>query len=888
MKRLLILCVACLVVCLQAVAADICGQVFRNGGTDPGYDAMERQRFVYYMTTEDIAGEHWATILVSAYPNTDTQINEQIGGFYLRVLTTTTNNTNPYDGRAGEWGFAREASTTQYYDQAPRSLQIDGANIADWDTYVKTEYINVNYTGYAQPVKAIRISFKYRGTLGGFRFTYHGISKNCDNANLRKDTYEINFNNGSGNNNFPVLSLDGSCRAMIKAANPVLSIDGQTFNSNPAGNLSYQAINTTQTVAGDCGTLLAATNFSANKTATHLTADEVEWYDKTGTVSMQVYYPSNYSNGNWMNNSKGYAIVSDPKVLDGKLDSRSDGVNRLIFNLPSYYNDNADPLVKFNIDGVKKGTQITLMVDWESVSSDCWLCNCNTCDPKVQENSNIRGYSTLGDKNIDNFNRNGGKGTLTITGTVQNGTFYWTPSAKQTKDCDAIAFSNLRIFACPDKYIAKSIEANADCEGTVVTLTAKGIGSGTTGFTWYESINGGAYTPMAGKTANAIDVTLDLRLHSYYAKKGTEQTDPIDLQGIVCCENTGSTFTTLWKEDFGTVAAGTCKDFPASATGSSQSRMVGHTYAYDGQCCLDGYYRVVSNSRDAAFESPSGSAWPCTGWNTTLTGDHTGNANGAYLVINTGTTSGGGEINDEVMEVDVKGPFCANSWYNFSLWATQISKDTELPCTIVIKIYELNALGGTRGNLLGSVTTGKMSAFEMSRWVNYALSVQTTASVPALRIEIWNKGEVGNGNDLVLDDLQFTTCSPVVDLVLGDNQTELNVTCGDNVNLKSRFSGDPDTYYPSGAWYLWQSSTNQTTWTNMGDAAQNRGTQGVKATSKTGLYYRLIVANSAAAATKAAAGQALDECDSYAITNSVKLICTGGCDPINPPVLVKP
>lgn len=128
-KALAVWVVLC--VSVASVASDICGQVFRNGGTSPGFDAMERQRFVYYMTTEDIAGEHWATILVSAYPNTDPQIENQIGGFYLRVLTTTTNNTNPVDGRAGEWGFAREASTTQYYDQAPKSFQIDGGSLAN-------------------------------------------------------------------------------------------------------------------------------------------------------------------------------------------------------------------------------------------------------------------------------------------------------------------------------------------------------------------------------------------------------------------------------------------------------------------------------------------------------------------------------------------------------------------------------------------------------------------------------------------------------------------------------------------------------------------------------------------------------------------------------------
>ena len=76
---------------------------------------------------------------------------------------------------------------------------------------------------------------------------------------------------------------------MINAATPHRTIEGESFNAATPSNLSYNPINTADNVGGVCGSLLAATTFSsATATGTHFTADQVEWYDKTSSVEMNV------------------------------------------------------------------------------------------------------------------------------------------------------------------------------------------------------------------------------------------------------------------------------------------------------------------------------------------------------------------------------------------------------------------------------------------------------------------------------------------------------------------------------------------------------------------------------------------------------------------------
>ena len=895
----------------SASAEDLLGRVFNAGGANPGYTNMALQRFVFSMTTEDNgAGEHWATFILTPYPGADASL----AGFMFQAYKDPT-NSHPVAGRNANWGFATMPTLEdltadpvverKLYDEAP--VKNNTAGTASIDEYATLEYLDVTYEGWDTPVPGVRVRFRYNNQLDHFTVQYKYVYNDCATGVEKIGNYQIYFDNTTGNNRFPYLELDGSLAAELNAANPVLSLEGRTFDAdaespmqvNPIdlsarNDLTYTTshripdpedpegiamITVTETHENPCGILLAATNFSP-KTAgeTHVTLNNVAWYDITDNLQVSTPLEEIYRNGAFMDQDYGYAIVSNPKTLDGRLQARTDGENRMIVKAhPLYATD--EPILTLSTSGLRKGSKVYVEVDWEYESPDCWQCACATCEPRVQENSAIRVLYNGGSAGEANsVNRNARQGTISFTRDCTDGTIQITPVLRTTKDCDAIAIKGIRVYGCPEPYLDKNIWSNSDCEGTDVTLTVKALGTTSDTYTWYERTGNGGYQLLPGETGHQLTVTLDLQPHTYYAELNGVQTKPLELQGIVCCETTDEAARVLWSQDFGTVPPGTMVRYTDN-TAQSVAKVTNHYFAGPGVCCNDGAYRIVSNSWDASHADPADPATKCTGWNSGYTGDHTGNPNGGYLVINTGSTMGEGELTSQMLQIDVVGNFCANSWYNFSMWATQITNRTNLPCTIVLEIWELiGGLEGTDGNLLGYITTGEMTVFEMERWVNYSLSVNTTQSVDGLRIKIWNRGEYGNGNDLVLDDLQFTTCSPAVQLQTANNTDEITVDCNRRTTLHCAYNGHESSFFPDGGYYLWQTSDDGIHWTSMGEPEKGRLEYEVTANSTSGTLYRVIVAASAEIALTIASDNSYGECGIYTITNTATVYCEGSCD----------
>ncbi|MBQ8055793.1 MAG: hypothetical protein IJ270_03130, partial [Paludibacteraceae bacterium] len=427
---------------------------------------------------------------------------------------------------------------------------------------------------------------------------------------------------------------------------------------------------------------------------------------------------------------------------------------------------------------------------------------------------------------------------------------------RRSQSCQAIAISNFSVYGCIDKHVNKSIEYNTTCEGTPVTLKAFGYSLNTTGYTWQvcDPSVSPAYSTLP-QTTNEIVITPTLGLKKYRVTYGGETSESVDIQGIVCCNVEGDTYTTLWSDDFGTVTPGTRQDY---------ANVVDHTFADVGTRLADGTFCVVSNSSDA-------------NWDTGMVGDktdHTGNTNGGFLVINVGEPATSGvEFEQLILQKDVTGVnFCANVWYNFSMWASQLAQKGANPSAFILRIYELN--GAVEGALLGETNTGYMDVFAMEKWVNYTISV-SPGNVTGLRIKIYNLGKSGDGNDLAIDDLQFTSCSPQVKLYADyDNKSDsIEVKCGQSMDLISDFNGNVNRYFSSSPYYLWQKSTDQVAWTNVGTATQGKATLTINPSNETGEFYRVIIAATQATADKIASGTSTGECDIYTITNSAFVKC---------------
>ena len=909
MKKVTFILLVLLLFVGSSTAADIMGGVYRAGGDNPGYTNMALQRFVFSMTTEDDGeGNHWATFIMTPYPGSDASL----AGFYFQAYKDIT-NSHPIAGRNANWGFATLPTLEdpdadppverQLYDEAP--IRNNTAGSASIDEFATIEYLDVNYQGWDTPVAGVRVRFRYTNQLDHFTVQYKYLYNDCATGVEKLNNYQIYFDNSTAANHHPLLDLDGSYSAEINATNPTLTLSGRTFDADAEApmsvvpidpssrddltyNVSHREpdpndpelmITVTETVSNPCGTLLVATNFSPkNPGDTHISLSDVAWYDITDNLQVSTSLNDIYSHYGFMDQTYGYAIVSNPKTLDGRLEARSDGANRMVVKARPLYGEN-DTILTVRTNGVTKGSKVYVEVDWEYDSPDCWQCACNTCEPRVQESSAIRVlYNGATGGEANGVNRNARQGTISFTRDCNDGIVDISPALRITKDCDAIAIKAIRVYGCPEPYLDKNILSNSACEGSAVTLTVKSLGTASDSYVWYERVGNGEYQMIPGESGHELTVTLDLSPHTYYAELDGVQTKPMELQGIVCCDTNEESARVLWSQDFGTVPPGTVQRYTDN-TSRSLAKVTNHYFANIGTCCNDGAYRIVSNSWDASHADPADATTKCTGWNSNYTGDHTGNPDGGYLVINTGSTAGVGELTSQMLQIDVTGNFCANSWYNFSMWATQITNRTNLPCTIVLEIWELiGGLDGTDGNLLGYITTGEMTVFEMERWVNYSLSVNTTQNVDGLRIKIWNRGEYGNGNDLVLDDLQFTTCSPAVQLQTDNNTDEITVECSSRTNLHCVYNGHEESFFPDGGYYLWQSSNDGVHWTSMGNAEKGKMDCQVTAESTSGTQYRVIVAASPEIAEVIASDNSYGECGIYTITNVATIFCEGLCD----------
>jgi large repetitive protein len=216
-----------------------------------------------------------------------------------------------------------------------------------------------------------------------------------------------------------------------------------------------------------------------------------------------------------------------------------------------------------------------------------------------------------------------------------------------------------------------------------------------------------------------------------------------------------------------------------------------HIYSPTG-AIIDGQYAVANNATEAG------------GW-AANTSDHSGDgATGRLMVINADNTP------KECFRLPVSG-LCSNLKYQFSAWIRNISNKPEKPnVTLEVRDAVTDSLFAIKGT--GDIPYGG--------WIQYGLTFNTPAN-PNLIVVLRNNTKGGlNGNDLVIDDIQFAYCGPpVVSTMQGgsfDATTGEGSACkGKLVTLKT----DVTPGYLKIPEYQWQESIdNGATWRNISGA----------------------------------------------------------------------
>lgn len=253
------------------------------------------------------------------------------------------------------------------------------------------------------------------------------------------------------------------------------------------------------------------------------------------------------------------------------------------------------------------------------------------------------------------------------------------------------------------------------------------------------------------------------------------------------------------------------------------SASIGYTFL-NSDCPNDGYYTIRS-STNACF----GNTWH------TVTQDHTpGDVNGYMMIVNATYQPGD-------FFVDTVRGLCANTTYELAAWVMNILLPTA--CDGNSSGIDPNLtfrIETTTGTVLATYNTGSIPETAVPTWKQYGVFFTTTAASTEVVLRITNNAPGGCGNDILLDDITFRPCGPLVNASLsisGDTTAEV---C----------EGDPTTFLLESAAstgyndpvYQWQVSKNGGPFRDIAGATSQ---QFLRMPTDSGVYrYRLSMSES--------------------------------------------
>jgi gliding motility-associated-like protein len=262
-------------------------------------------------------------------------------------------------------------------------------------------------------------------------------------------------------------------------------------------------------------------------------------------------------------------------------------------------------------------------------------------------------------------------------------------------------------------------------------------------------------------------------------------------------------------------------NFGAGANPGSPLPATSYNY-FASDCPTDGSYTIRTNTNSCFANT----------WHS-VTGDHTGNANGYFMLINASVAS-------SAFYVDTVRGLCPNTTYEFAAWIMNVIKPTA--CNGNANQPNITfSIEQTNGTVIQTSVTGNIPPTNAPIWTRRQTFFTTGAGITDVVLRMVNNAAGGCGNDLALDDITFRACGPLVTpIITGTNSDTASICEGtaQTVNLSANVSAG----YNMPA-YQWQQSFNGGPYTNV--AGQNTTTLQVQfpANAAIGVYnYRLQVA----------------------------------------------
>lgn len=260
---------------------------------------------------------------------------------------------------------------------------------------------------------------------------------------------------------------------------------------------------------------------------------------------------------------------------------------------------------------------------------------------------------------------------------------------------------------------------------------------------------------------------------------------------------------------------------PGPALGSGVTNLSYTT----NNCPDDGYYTIVNSINT----NPSNCH---TTWQS-VASDHTGNPNGYMMVVNA-------SYQPSIFFTQTANGLCPNTTYEFSAYilnlitlaASQVGNVSEPNITFSIETVD--------GTVLKTYNTGTIDPTDAPKWTKYGTYFATPDGVTDVIVKMTNNAPGGNGNDLVLDDIAFRACGPIVQTGFGSlaaNGSQ-DICEGSNINYTLTSSVGAGYNNPS---MQWQSNANNGGWTNIAGATSPNYTINIPQASAGTYQYRLAV-----------------------------------------------
>jgi len=219
------------------------------------------------------------------------------------------------------------------------------------------------------------------------------------------------------------------------------------------------------------------------------------------------------------------------------------------------------------------------------------------------------------------------------------------------------------------------------------------------------------------------------------------------------------------------------------------------TFTYTTTACAeDGFYTIVNSTSGCHAD-----------WHNVLH-DHTGDPNGYMMLINA-------SFAPSVFFTQTANGLCPNTTYEFSAYIMNLgtlasagSNYSHPDITFTIQSSD--------GTLLKTYKTGTITPTADPTWTKYGTYFTTPANVTNVIVTMMNNAPGGNGNDLLMDDIAFRACGPIVQTGFGSLAAngDQNICQGTNISYTLTSSVGDGYVNPS---LQWQSNINNAGWINI-------------------------------------------------------------------------